>query len=215
MNEIIIPLTAAAAVALNSAAKFAKGLLTSLLGPTADVYGQMLANGTQLRLLENQIKNFKKVQKIVNENKINIKEVDLKVLFPYLNNVAIEEEESLQDIWANLFVNYIDASKNLKVTVYPSILSQLSTQDVEIAKYMTQQTEGRIMIESSQDVNLMFKFLESLPNLVRLGIVIQTFQKDPGRTIIGSYPPPKMSADTTSYFELTNFGWNFLGACSR
>lgn len=203
MDEIITLATAATTAAVVGAGKSAKGLLTSLLGPTVDAWGQILASPIQLRLLKNQIKGLEKAKKICDESNVNIKQVDLKALLPYLNGVALEEDESLQNMWANLFVNYIDASINLTVTVYPSILSQLSTQDVEVLKHIASNMQKLKPIVDDK-IKMVTKFLESSPNLIRLGLVNQrSILHTTGLTAI------------LDNFDLSNFGVNFLRACER
>lgn len=205
---------------LQTTAKTAEGILGKLLGPSADVYGQMLANGAQMRLLKNQIKNFKKVQKIIDDNGIEIKQVNLKVLFPYLNGVALEDDETLQDMWANLFVNYIDASKALIETVYPNILSQLSTQNVKIINYMAR-NERKLEMDPIENLDKVAKSIESLPNLIGLGIIEQVFVKPklpPGTSrspTINDLTLPDIDRSKPTSFILTSFGMNFLKACSR
>lgn len=205
---------------LQTTAKTAEGLLGRLLGPSADIYGQMLASGAQMQFLKNQIKNFKKVQKIVDDDNINIKQINLKVLFPYLNGVALEEDETLQDMWANLLVNYIDASKLLIETVYPNIISQLSTQNIEIINYMAK-NDGKLEMNPTEHLEKVEKSVESLPNLIRLGIVVQVRvqPKLPLGTIkaptINDLTLPDIRGDKPTGFILTAFGWNFLKACSR
>lgn len=203
-------MTPAETEALKITAKTAEGLLSRLLGPVADVYGQMIAANKQVRLLENQIKNFKKVQKIIQDNEITIKDVNLKVLFPYLNGVALEEDETLQEMWANLFTNYIDASKKLVVTVYPSVLSQLSSDDVEIIKYMI---EGKKNLPVGRWLQVDHDFQpESIANLERLGIIAEVpnlsqYDSGPGHPAIEQLAPEE-------YF-LTDFGSHFYNSCKR
>jgi len=220
MDEIT--LTAATTAAIMSAAKSAKGLLTSLLGPTADVYGQMIASGAQLRFLENQIKNFEKITQIVVDHGINIKQVNLKVLFPYLNGVAVEEDETLQNLWANLFVNYIDASKNLKETVYPKILADISTRGAEILHVMDS-NDGELIIDKIKgiDEEVLNDLVENLPGLIRLGLVVKIPIRDtvriPQGTTVNSNELInfKINDSKASKFKITDFGDNFLKACSR
>ena len=103
----------------------AKDFLQKLIGPSVDELGLLFSDNVKLWRLKNQIRNLEKVKKIVDEEKIDIKQVNLKVLIPYLEGVSLEDDETLQDLWAKLFTNYIDTSKNLTINVYPNILKQL------------------------------------------------------------------------------------------
>ena len=62
----------------------------------------------------------------------NSKMSSLTALFPYLEGIALEEEEDLQEMWANMFVNYIDTEKNLTMMVFPDILKHLSSNEVKM-----------------------------------------------------------------------------------
>lgn len=201
--------------ALQTTAKTAEGLLGKLLGPSADIYGQILASGAQMQFLKNQIKNFKKVQKIVDDDNINIKQVNVKVLFPYLNGVALEEDETLQDMWANLFVNYIDTTKNLTVIVYPDILKQLSTNEVVILKYVNENKAGiRTGFQRSKDV--LFNS-DEIANLSRLGLISEQkhlFKDHYIDEITNEKKVWKEEIGGVGEYILTSFGKFFLKACS-
>ncbi|KQN32358.1 hypothetical protein ASE92_17275 [Pedobacter sp. Leaf41] len=88
-------------------AKTANGILTKLIGPAAEEWGGIISDNLKPRRLKNQIRNLKKVQQIVQDEGLKLRNVNLKVLFPYLENVSLEEDESLQNMWANLFTNYL------------------------------------------------------------------------------------------------------------
>lgn len=42
----------------------------------------------------------------------------------------MEEDENLQEKWRNLLINYVDSTKNFSSSVYPYLLSQLSSNEV-------------------------------------------------------------------------------------
>lgn len=192
----------------------AKDFLQKLIGPSVDELGLMWADNVKLWRLKRQIKNIAKVQAIVSENNIDIKQVNLKVLVPYLDGVSLEEDESLQDMWANLFVNYIDVSKNLTSTVYPNILSQLSTNDVKILE--TCITSGIDASKLRLNVIGAGEDLESIANLVRLGLLAQelefsTYNKG-NRLNSDDFGIEEVRSDK---YYATDFGWNFHFACKR
>jgi len=152
-----------------------KGFLEKAIGAAVTEIGETLADNVKLRRLKNQIKNFQKAKKIAEDSKIDIKQINLKALVPYLEGVSLEEDEVLQGIWANLFVNYIDSNKNLTINVYPDILRQLSTEEVSILKQMQANSKrNRIRVMSRSLHGQMqepFVYFDQLTNLERLGIV--------------------------------------------
>lgn len=72
------------------------------------------------------------MKKIIDNENLKVKQGNLKIILPFLEGVALEEDETLQDMWTKLFINYIDAEKTSTVTVYPEILKQLSSTEVAI-----------------------------------------------------------------------------------
>lgn len=180
-----------------------KGFLERAFGPTIDEFGLQLQDSMKYRRAMNQLKVFQKAKEKSDAGAIDIKQIDLKALFPLLEGASLEEDNTIQEMWANLFVNYIDTSVNLTVTVYPSILSQLSTQDFEVLNHIASNTQKLKPIVDDK-IKMVTKFLESNPNLVRLGLVNQ-------RSILHT----KDWTAILDNFDLSNFGVNFLRACER
>lgn len=114
--------------------ELAKDLLQSLVGKPIEEMGLLFSDNVKVWRLRNQVRNLERVREIVRKGNITTKQVNMKVLFPYLEAVSLEEDEELHEMWANLFVNYIDAESKLEITVFPEILKQLSTKDVQILK---------------------------------------------------------------------------------
>lgn len=123
----------------------------------------------RLRMLENQIDAVNRVKKRCEEKNFPMKQVKLNVLLPYLEGVAVEEEPELQQLWTNLMVNYLDESKNLTTHVYPNILKQLSSKDVEFLKSIL--NKGYIDMRKHIVFNVSTFVDEGVANLVRLGLV--------------------------------------------
>ncbi|PWB25426.1 Abi-alpha family protein [Flavobacterium sp. HTF] len=106
------------------------GFIEKLAGSSLEEAGLLLADKIRIRRLKNQIKIFSDAKKIAEESSITLKQVNLKTLVPLLELSSLEEDETLQEKWANLIVNFSDASKNYESSVFPFILSQLSRQEV-------------------------------------------------------------------------------------
>ena len=130
----------------------------------------MWSDNVKIWRLNNQIRNLGKVKKIVEEHHIDIKQVNVKVLLPYLEGVSLEEDETLQNMWANLFVNYIDVSVNLASNVYPSVLSQISTQEVRILTELKSEYSRELAVDRSRHHRLGHNSNDAA-NLVRLGLI--------------------------------------------
>lgn len=213
------------AKALEETANTAKTFFGKILGPMADELGQQLADNIRTRRLKNQLKNLEKVRAIVQKEGITMKEINFKAMFPLLEGMALEENESLQDMWANLFTNYIDSSKHLITHVYPDILRQLSSEEVIILKNM-QGNNGEASIDKKNLFAVPFGFKvekEKITNLERLGIVagvpiIKTNESGVG---MGLMSVEKLRWEDTikqsepDTYVITDFGRQFLKACTR
>jgi len=79
-----------------------EALMKTLFGPSFDEIGGMIADNVRLRRLKNQIRIFSRAQEILREEKIDPKKVSLKVLAPLIEFSSYEEEEQLQNKWAEL-----------------------------------------------------------------------------------------------------------------
>lgn len=195
----------------------AKDFLQKLIGPSVDELGLLFSDNVKLWRLKNQIRNLEKVKKIVDEEKIDIKQVNLKVLIPYLEGVSIEDDETLQDLWAKLFTNYIDTSKNLTINVYPNILKQLSTNEVTILRFL--QANGNKLTFKGYNAIKEIKFTsEELANLERLGLINETLEiSQYGGDIDESTGQWKWEFEelASGEFYITDFGFEFLNACER
>jgi hypothetical protein len=215
-------MTPAESVALEKTAEAATGIFQKLFGPSFEEFGLIFRDNIKIRRLKNQIRNFEKIQKIVDDNNITIKQVDLKVLVPYLDNVSLEESEVLQNMWANLMANYIDSEIVLETTVYPNLLSQLSTEEVRILNILR---EGR----DKQYKDLYPDYIEMYPgrmelidrapllNLIRLNLVEEVYEIEQSEKshFLTRKPELKINYISTNKFKLTEFGLSLLAACER
>lgn len=187
-----------------------KSFLDKAIGPTVEEFGLAISDNLKIRRLKNQIKNLEKAKKIAEENNINVKQINLKALFPYLEGAALEEDENLQDMWANLFVNYIDSDRNLTMTVFPDILKHLSSNEVNMLNFMNS-NHGRIKKSrwnnETKDYPLEYT-LEEMGNLARLGLI-----RDESN--FSMYDGDKIEELMPENYYLTELGEALLKACKR
>ncbi|MFN8231157.1 MAG: Abi-alpha family protein [Bacteroidia bacterium] len=189
----------------------AKDFLSKLLGQSVEEMGLLFADKVKIWRLKNQIRNLEKVRAIVEKENLDLKQINLKVLVPYLDGVSLEEDEQLQDMWANLFVNYIDKNKLLQTHVYPSILQQLSTDEVKILEHFILNIEIKVKGSKTHETWKPDINETQLSNIIRLGLI------EP-RVVVGSkmeigfdtYP-----LDKAEVYRITRFGEDFYYACKR
>lgn len=187
-----------------------KSFLDKAIGPTVEEFGLAISDNLKIRRLKNQIKNLEKAKKIAEENNVNVKEINLKALFPYLEGAALEEDDNLQDMWANLFVNYIDSDRNLTMTVFPDILKHLSSNEVNMLNFMNS-NHGRIKQSrwknETKDYPLEYN-LEEMGNLARLGLIRE-------ESNFSMYDGDKIEELMPENYYLTELGEALLKACKR
>jgi len=204
----------------------AKELMSKLLGPAINEMGELWADKVKVWRFKNQLKNFEKVKLIVEQQHVKVKEASLKVLLPYMEGVSLEDNETLQDMWANLLVNYIDADKNLTTNVYPGILAQLSSEEVKILNELKDFIPPSSITPryfAPKPVKQLFE-VDQVLNLERLGLIegVARFKTVDTRRS-GVYRPTsdvfktgdKIEQLSPLIYKITLFGKQFLQACER
>jgi hypothetical protein len=187
-----------------------KGFIEKTMGPSLEEFGLSLSDGLKIRRLKNQLKNLQRAKEIAEAHHVTIKQINLKALFPYLEGAALEEDETLQEMWANLFVNYIDTEKNLTLTVFPDLLKHLSSNEVNILAFMMD-NKGYFsqpdIYSGTKDFSGTY-LPEELDNLLRLELIHEMGD-------YSIYGENKIEELQPKNYYLTNLGDAFLSACRR
>jgi len=118
--------------AIEKGLELAKEFVDKLIMPSVEETGLLLKDQIVRWRFNNQIKMLNKAQFYCKKNNIKLKQISLKLLLPLLDYSSIEEDEILQDKWAVLLSNLVDAEQNLENHVFPYILSQLSKSEFAI-----------------------------------------------------------------------------------
>lgn len=192
-----------------------KGFLERAIGPSVDEFGFMHQDNMRFRRANNQLKIFTRAKERAEKTGMNIKQMNLKALFPLLEGISLEEEETLQEMWTNLFLNYTDSSKNLTINVYPEILKQLSTNEVRLLEYV-KGNDSKIVTGGFNKTTAVEFGDEEIANLRRLGLIEEV--PNMSYRIEDIYEErPKIKTELLSPYEyfLSDFGHDFLRACSR
>jgi len=88
--------------------------------------GGILTDTIRFWRWKNQVNIIKKVKGKVEKSGLDKKQVPLKILLPLIENSALEEEEIIQDKWANILANAITAQKEIKPNYAEMILRAAS-----------------------------------------------------------------------------------------
>lgn len=117
---------------------------------------------------------------------IEPKAVKIPLLFDILDRATLEEDDTLQDLWANLLANAADPRELVRVrTTFPEILRHISKEEAiyleemfEINASTTGHTDRGYLPDSDEEmeVTLPPKRLDdvSYDNLRRVGVIIES-----------------------------------------
>ncbi len=76
--------------------------LGQLLGPSVDESGQLIADKIRFRRFRNQVKILLRSEEILDQAGLKTREISLQTLVPLIEKASLEEDPSLQEIWARL-----------------------------------------------------------------------------------------------------------------
>src|SRR5437016_14417971 len=99
------PTTSLLKAAAEPLEKEAKGLLIRLFGPTFEEFGAMLAEPFRLKRLERGVVLLRKAERIMKENHLPPKAINMKILLPLLDAGTLEEDEDMAERWASLLAS--------------------------------------------------------------------------------------------------------------
>jgi hypothetical protein len=122
--------------------ELAKEFLGKLIGPTIEEIGLLVGDNIKYLRFKNQIRILLKAKKYVEERKLSVKEIPVKILVPLLENSSLEENDDLQDKWAKMLTNMVDSESNLQNQIFPYLLGQISLQEFnQLKKLSTDEKE--------------------------------------------------------------------------
>lgn len=184
-----------------------KGFLDKLIGAPIEEYGLLMADNVKLRRFKNQLNMVAKAQKMVEESGINIKQISIKTLVPLLEYSSLEDDETLQQLWSNLLVNYIDVNQKLESSIFPFILSQLSSEEIGVIEnlYNRRGTRTSGIFSSRMQIDGVIK-----SNLIRLGIAEIIIVKDKKEN---GFAVRMFDVDNTK-IKITQLGIIFYESCT-
>ncbi len=127
--------------------------MSTLFGPSAKEIGELFADKIRYSRMKNQIKIFKKTMDLVEEYKLEPKELKLKTLVPLIESSSLEEEELLQDKWANLIANISSSPESGFEPKLIKTLSNLSAMEAQAMDYIHEKflINRRVVFERNKD----------------------------------------------------------------
>lgn len=200
-------------------AKTTGNLIQQLIGPWVTEKGLSWGETARISRLKNEFAILEKAKKIADEQGFKLRNINLKTLVPLLEGIGLEDDADLQDMWANLLINYVDSERNLSVSVYPEILRQLSSNEAKILKYLLEKGPGVLyrfydVGKEPKDGPMPYRD-EEINNLMRLSLLDEEVKYSmPKKDRMGNYPN-EIDVRRVKRYYVTKFGKDFLAACSR
>jgi hypothetical protein len=217
------------------AARDLGGFFGKVLGPAATELGQTLHDWTRLYRYQNLLRIRDKVEAIHAARRLEGKTVAVppKYAIPMLENASLEEDDTLQDMWAGLIANATDPQKRLNLKrVFSDVLSSLEPLDGQVLRHLSAQgwkmfrnvPGGGITVPAlvassgatESDIQI------SLQNLHRLGLIVDEYIAGMGPSSRSKQSPEigttsfgiRVIAPDTS-FRPSSLGFALLKACER
>lgn len=108
----------------------------SLLPTFVKEIGGILTDQVKYIRFVNQVNIVRKAKAIIDKEGFMMKDqTPLKTLAPIMEHGSMEEEESMQEKWANMLVNATTGNKTVRPN-YPEILKGLTTVEVKVLDYL-------------------------------------------------------------------------------
>src|ERR1035437_644775 len=188
-------------------------IINKIAGPAAEELGLTLQDHVKVFRFKRQIRLLQKAKEILDREGVEPRRVPLKLLAAIMDNGTLEEDDSLQDMWAALLAN--NAMGNSLETIFGEILRQLSPADArllrncfhEVMSSPTNRETGRFLVSESlqqwvadlrrERIDIPLSDL-SAENLKRLGLISMA-----GIAVNGVGGEPR----------LTEIGLQFMYAC--
>jgi hypothetical protein len=208
--------------AIEALYKPVESIVKTLAGPAAEEIGLSFRDSVQAWRLKRQIRLFERVKTICDDAGIKPQSVKLSLLFDVVDKGSLEEDDDLQDLWANLLASAADPNRNVLVlTAFPDILRQISKDEALYLEDMFLRSRKSMPAEEFAQVmrtrlNTPRVIIAPMyqDNLRRLGLIVEMDEDDatnfpsiPRRMALGPF------AKQSRQWELTDLGLAFIKAC--
>lgn len=111
--------------------KAVRDLFMKLAAPAADELGLLVADQVKVYRLRRLIRTVTKTLSLCENAGIDPKSVPLRTLVPLLDGASLEEDESLQDMWASLLASAAEDGDAVP-PAFVSIMRDLSPSDADL-----------------------------------------------------------------------------------
>lgn len=164
--------------------------MSTLFGSSAKEIGELFADKIRYSRMKNQIKIFKKTIDILEKNGMEAKQINLKTLVPLIEQSSLEEDELIQDKWANLIANISSSPENglePKLVKTLSDLSSIEAQILDFSYLECLEERERIFAESENSKSSRYNSIEDVKFsrvVIKKQLVKEKFNLSDGFTTI-------------------------------
>lgn len=156
------------------------GFVSKIINEPVEAVVGILTDRLQFIRAENQLRLANRWREILKERKIEgaLRIVPPKLALPIIENASLEENDELQNLWANLLASAVDPNFKGEIrSAFIEIIKQLEVVDVHILNAMFE--EARRVDEENKDAftNYLLKNLANPSRIVnRLNIALEVYE---------------------------------------
>ncbi len=145
----------------------AKGLLSKFLGPAFEEAGAVLGDHVRTFRLRQQIKLLRKAERILKDEGLKPKAVNMRVLLPLIDAAALEDDEEMAARWASLLASAANPNSRMSLEAsFIEILKQLpSTHAFVLDVFYEQIDRHKIAAEKWQENGVVTEYLQKMLRL--------------------------------------------------
>lgn len=186
-----------------------------LAGPAAEEIGLTFRDSIRAWRFKRQVRLFNRVQEICAEAGIKPQAVKLPFLFDVVDKATLEEDDDLQDLWANLLANAADPEyQGLISTAFPDILRQLSKDEAAFLEgfYKKKRASAEELAEmkrTGEQFNIPYISEVCEDNLKRLRLIDWADRPEGVQLIY------RLGETGGRKLRITVFGEAFIDACTK
>jgi len=108
----------------------------TIFGPSAKEVSLLFADKIRYKRFKNQVEILKKAFKIIDENHLEARELNLKTLVPLIEYSSLEDDKYLQDKWSQLLANICSSPETGLEPKLVKTLSSLSALETQVLDFV-------------------------------------------------------------------------------
>jgi hypothetical protein len=200
-------------------------LLHKLAGPMFDEFGAMLGDKVRVYRVKNLIKTFQETERLLCEAGLRAGAVPPRLLLPIIENCSIEDNDSLQELWAGLLATASQQTDSVSPS-FVETLKQLTPDEARHLKRVCetlQESSKNKLTANTAITPYAFTKAWGAPSGVsadtfeRLGLVRRDFDVRlwgrSGQPRTSEEALDSMEPEVLYQFVFTRYAVNFLEAC--